>query len=149
MSYELWPPTVSYHCSLLAINSAAVVDGTVQNDARGAVFQWVDTVTGKGIAMNDDGTYKGNVVADMQVMVAKAIHDGVLNDTDALQTGVNTIDTSVVEWAANPALTFEPKYRCGGDVMHHVRWTKRESHCDFEDSLYSPCPFFCLSSCVR
>ena len=104
--------------------SAAVVDGAVQNDARGAVFQWVDTVTGKGIALNDDGTYKGNVVADMQIMVAKAIQDGVLTNTDLLQTGVNTLAPSVVEWAEDPSLTFDPKYRCNADSMHHVSLSK-------------------------
>ena len=108
------------HVLLFWGTSAAVVNGVVQNDVRGAVFQWVDTVTGKGIAMNEDGTYKGNVVADMQVMVTKAIHEGVLTDTDLLQTGVNTIDASIVEWAESGELTFDPQYRCDGDAMHHV-----------------------------
>eukprot|EP00977_Amphora_coffeiformis_P029102 scaffold38788_cov221-Amphora_coffeaeformis.AAC.2 len=99
---------------------AAVVNGVVQNDARGAVLQWVDTVDGKGLALHDDGTYKGNVVADMQIMVAKAIHEKVLTDSDLLQTGVNTLDPSIVAWAESSNATFEPKYRCNGDSMHHV-----------------------------
>lgn len=98
-----------------------MVEGKVQNDARGAVFQWVDSVDGKGIALNEDRTYKRNVVADMQIMVARAIHDGTLTDSDLLQTGINTIDPSVVAWAESANATFKAKYRCNGDSMHHVR----------------------------
>jgi len=101
--------------------AAAVVNGVVQNDARGAVLQWVDTVSGKGLALNHDGTYKGNVVSDMQIMVAKTIHENFLTNSDLLQTGVTTIDPSVVAWAESSNATFEPKYRCNGDSMHHVR----------------------------
>ena len=47
------------------------------NDARGSVFQLVRSKDKAPIAINDDGTYKGNVVADMQIMVVKVIIDGV------------------------------------------------------------------------
>jgi hypothetical protein len=98
------------------------VNGTVQNDVRGAVFQWIDIVNRTAMAINEDGTYRGNVVADMQLMVAKAIHEGVLGDsTDhILPTAVNTIHPSVVKWAESLNATFSPLYRCNGDSMHHV-----------------------------
>ena len=91
----------------------------VQNDARGAVLQLVG-MDGTGIAMNDDGTYKGNVIADMQIMVAKAIHEGVLQDKPLLQTGVNTIDPEIIKWAESSDEVLYPKFRCNGDSMHHV-----------------------------
>jgi hypothetical protein len=106
--------------SFRSATAAAVVNGKVQNDVRGAVFQWVDNVDHSGIAIHDDGTYKGNVVADIQIMVAKAIQQGVLQDTDLLQTGVNTIDLLVVAWAESADATFAPQFRCNGDSMHHA-----------------------------
>jgi len=69
----------------------------VQTDARGAVFQLKDTFTNRGLAMNDDGTYKGNVVADMQIFVAQAIHEDIFPDDDpVLQTAVNTVGFSAL-----------------------------------------------------
>lgn len=70
--------------------------------------------------MNSDGTYKGNVVADMQIFVAKAIHDGIIPDRPALQTGKNQIPPDLVDWATTKDAKFEPQYRCNGDSMHHV-----------------------------
>lgn len=100
---------------------AAVVNGKVQNDARGAVFQWIDTTTGKGLAIDElTGEYKGNVVSDMQIMVAKAIHDGVLQNSANLQIFTNTIEPDVVTWAASAGAVFEPQFRCNGDSMHHT-----------------------------
>jgi hypothetical protein len=106
---------------------AAVDNGLVQNDARGAVLQFYDTVAKRGLAMNDDGTYKGNVLADAQIMVAKAIVDGVLTDDPLRQIGTNTIQQAVIDWAMGiptgtpPALpTYSPLFRCNGDAMHHV-----------------------------
>ena len=98
---------------------AVVVNETVQNDARGAVLQLVD-FEGNNLAMAENGLYKGNVVADMQIMVAKAIHEGVLKDTPLLQTGTNTIDPTIVAWAESSDAFLVPKYRCNGDSMHHV-----------------------------
>lgn len=46
-----------------AINGA----GTPQTDARGAVFQFWDTFSGAGIAMDSAGKYVSNPVADMQL----------------------------------------------------------------------------------
>jgi hypothetical protein len=70
--------------------------------------------------MNADGTYRGNVVADMQIMVAKAILDGTIQSTPQLQTIVNSIDETIIEWASSSNGIYEPKYRCNGDSMHHV-----------------------------
>ena len=99
---------------------AAVVDGVVQNDARGAILQFVSSADGSPISLNPDGTYLPNVVSNAQIMVAKAIHDKIINSTSVLQTGVNTISPQIVEWASNDTATFSPTYRCNGDSMHHV-----------------------------
>ena len=90
---------------------ASVVDGIVQNDARGAIVQLVNTFTNEYIAMDGLGRYTGNVITDAQIMVAKAIRDGVLVDDNILQTGVNTIDVGMIDWAMNPELVFDPKFR--------------------------------------
>jgi len=99
---------------------ATIIDEVLQNDARGSVFQMRDTFTGKGMAINDDYTYKGNVVSDMQIFVAQAILDGTLpSDDPVLQTGINTIAQSLIDWATG-GYSYEPYYRCNGDSMHHV-----------------------------
>jgi hypothetical protein len=76
------------------------------------------------LAINEDGTYKGNVVADAQIMVANAVLEKNLTYTDALQIGpVNSIDRTIVVWASGIDENFKvytPKYRCNGDSMHHV-----------------------------
>lgn len=90
------------------------------NDARGAVFQFIRASDKAPIAINPDGTYKGNVVADMQVMVAKAIMEGLIQDTPQLQTVVNSLDATIIDWASNSDVVYEPLYRCNGDSMHHV-----------------------------
>jgi len=99
---------------------SAVVNGKVQNDVRGAVLQFVSSYDGKPLAINDDGTYRGNVVADMQIMVAKAIKEGVLDINEAELQSVSTIDDEVIEWASTAGAKFSPAYRCNGDSMHHV-----------------------------
>ncbi len=90
------------------------------NDPRGSVLQLVRSSDNAPIAINEDGTYKGNVVADMQIMVAKAIQENILENTPQLQTFVNSINTTIIEWASSGTATFEPRYRCNGDSMHHV-----------------------------
>ena len=101
--------------------SATVVNGLVMNDARGAVLQLIRSTDNNLIAMNRDGTYRGNVVANMQIMVAKAIHDGVLQNSPELQTTVNSIDKTIIDWASSGnGSTYWPRYRCNGDSMHHV-----------------------------
>lgn len=99
---------------------AAVVDGVVQNDARGAILQFVSSIDNKPLGINPDGTYRGNVVFDMQVIVANAIKDGVLVDQPGLQTVVSTVSNSIIDWASSSAGVFSPSMRCNGDSMHHV-----------------------------
>lgn len=72
------------------------------------------------ISIFDDGSYKGNVVADMQIMVAKAILEGELEDDPLRQTAPNTISPIIIEWAESADMIFNPSYRCNGDAMHHV-----------------------------
>lgn len=98
---------------------AIVEDNKVMNDVRGAIFQLTSSL-GSGIAINNDGTYKGNVVADMQIMVAKAIIDGDIENTLQLQTAVNSLDSTIIDWASSSDIIYEPSYRCNGDSMHHV-----------------------------
>jgi hypothetical protein len=100
---------------------AAVVGGVVQNDARGAVLQFVKSKDPNGfLAIDRDGTYKRNPVADMQMMTAHAIQTGELTSSPALQTIVNTISPSLVAWAQSVDAVFDPEYRCNGDSMHHT-----------------------------
>jgi len=110
---------------------AVVIDNQVQNDVRGAVFQIIDTITGNGIAATKRGNgtyqYRSNVVADMQLFVARAIHEGIFDRAgtpEALQTNVNTISPRLVDWATS-AVGMVPTsrklyLRCNGDSMHHV-----------------------------
>lgn len=91
----------------------------MQNDARGAIFQFRDTFHGSGIAMDDAGRYQSNPVADMQLFVASAIMDGTLVNDPVLQTGVNTLATELLVWAMDGS-ELDPSYRCNGDSMHHV-----------------------------
>lgn len=97
-----------------------MVNGVVQNDARGAMIQFINTLTNEWIATNSDMQYTGNIVADAQIMVAKAIHDSLLQDTPLLQTQANSIAAEIVEWAEDPTIVFDPDFRCNGDSMHHV-----------------------------
>lgn len=99
---------------------ATVSAGAVMNDVRGAVFQMIRASDSGPIARNLDGTYKGNVVADMQIMVAKAVREGALTDEPGAQIGPNTIGSALIEWAEDGTTVFTPKYRCNGDSMHHV-----------------------------
>jgi hypothetical protein len=83
-----------------------------------------ETSTSRYLAINEDGTYRGNVVADAQIMVASAVLEKNLTYTDGLQIGpVNSIDLTIVLWANGIDEKFKvytPKYRCNGDSMHHV-----------------------------
>jgi len=101
---------------------AAVVDTRVQNDARGAVLQFFNANDEEYIGVYPDGSYKGNVNLDAQIMVAKAMNMGQLMPGDILQTNVNSISPYVISWAegANTAFTIADKFRCNGDSMHHV-----------------------------
>ena len=101
---------------------AAVVDTRVQNDARGAILQFYDANDEKYIGVHMDGSYQGNANLDAQIMTAQAMNTGVLSPDDILQTNVNSIAPSLIQWAegSNPAFTLSDKFRCNGDSMHHV-----------------------------
>lgn len=110
---------------------AAVENKTVVLDVRGSVLQFYNTITNEGIAINTtDGTYVRNVVADSQIMVAKAIHDGMFLQTignPLLETNLSTIPENIIQWAegiptgtAPKPPSYNPMYRCNGDSMHHV-----------------------------
>lgn len=110
----------SFSYSLVYSNDTKVIDGVVQNDARGGVLQLISTIYNEWIASDANGHYTGNVLTDAQIMVARAIQDNTLVNDSILQTRVNTIDSSIVSWAEDPAETFSPDFRCNGDSMHHV-----------------------------
>lgn len=101
---------------------AAVVDTRVQNDARGAVLQFFNANEEEYIGVYPDGSYKGNVNLDAQIMVAKAMNMGALMPGDILQTNVNSVAAPLISWAegTNPEFTISDKFRCNGDSMHHV-----------------------------
>lgn len=98
---------------------ATIIDGKVQNDARGAIFQLVDTFSRNGIAMDSDGKYVSNPVADMQLFVAQEILEGNLHNDYVLNTGINSISNTLLEWARDGTV-LDPSFRCSGDSMHHV-----------------------------
>ena len=112
---------------------AAVENGKVVIDVRASVLQFFNTIKQVDISINStDGTYIGDVLSDAQIMVAKAILDGMFNETtlshDALlHTGINSIPENIVTWAEGVPVgtppqvpTYTPLYRCDGDSMHHV-----------------------------
>lgn len=76
------------------------------------------------LAMNPDGTYKGNLIADAQIMVANAILEANITDSPGLQvSGVNSINRHIIWWARGvgpESRVYTPRYRCNGDSMHHV-----------------------------
>ena len=80
----------------------------------------IDTLTNEWIACDKGMHYKGNVITDAQLIVAKAIHNGVLQDSPLLQTNVSSISKDLIKWAENSDSVFKPHFRCNGDIMHHV-----------------------------
>jgi len=102
---------------------ATVVDGSVQNDARGAILQFYNASDTSYIGMNEVSgqyTYTGNVNLDAQIMVAKAINDVTLGVDNVLQTNVNSVGLDLIDWAEGKDSSYTPKFRCNGDSMHHV-----------------------------
>lgn len=96
----------------------------VMNDARGAVLQLYSTLNEEYLASANE-VYTGNVITNAQIMAANAIIDGTLPEDDMLQTGVNTIGTTIIDWAKGAKVkgkspTLVPFFRCNGDSMHHV-----------------------------
>lgn len=95
--------------------------GCAVADTRGSVFQTRKTFDSEDsyLAMGPDGKYKTNVVADMQIMVAQAILNGVLSDIPSRQTAPNSIHQGIIDWAQTGSV-MTPQYICNGDSMHHV-----------------------------
>ena len=94
--------------------------GCIVNDARGSVFQTVKTFDSENpfLAMDANGRYQGNVVADMQMIVAQAILDGTLTDAPSRQVGPNSIGSDIISWAKDGTV-LTPQLVCNGDSMHH------------------------------
>ena len=95
---------------IIALSKA---DGSgAQNDVAGAVLQ-IANIT------NDDGTYKSNELADLQILLAE------ISLSMGMQLGKNTIDQAVVDWSHNNTsidtlLEKNYTYKCNGDSMFHV-----------------------------
>jgi len=108
---------------------ASVVNGVVQNDARGSVLQFYHGQNNKFIGMIESkdaqGTvthvYTGNAVLNAQLITAKAIiTTSIFKDDPRNQINVNTIGFPLLDWAQGTNPTFVHKFRCNGDSMHHV-----------------------------
>lgn len=99
---------------------ASVSEGRVQNDARGAILQFYNSLEEAYIGMDgSSGKYTGNANLDAQIMVGKALNQGLLGD-NVLQTNVNTVSLPLIAWAEGSNTSFTPNFRCNGDSMHHV-----------------------------
>ena len=101
---------------------ATVVDGAVQNDARGAIMQFYNALDEVYIGLDESSgqyTYTGNANLDAQIMIGKALNQGLLGD-NILQTNVNSVGLPLIDWAEGLLPSFAPNFRCNGDSMHHV-----------------------------
>lgn len=101
---------------------ATIVDGAVQNDARGAVMQFYNALDEVYIGLDETAgvyTYTGNANLDAQIMIGKAVNQGLLGD-NVLQTNVNSVSLPLIDWAEGNNSLFAPSFRCNGDSMHHV-----------------------------
>jgi hypothetical protein len=97
----------------------------IQNDVVGAVFQtqnYYISESGRKIPLtiNELGIYKGNIVSDVQLMVAKAIHNQI--SFGRLPINVNSIQPETVTWAEKQYQIKNTNlyYIFQGDTMHHV-----------------------------
>ncbi|KAL3797384.1 hypothetical protein HJC23_010510, partial [Cyclotella cryptica] len=97
-----------------------VINEVVQNDANGAAVQLVNTFNNEWIATDEEMRYTGNVVSNAQIMVAKAIQEGILQNNPALPTHKNSIDPQMIAWAEDPTKTLDPNFRCSGASMYRV-----------------------------
>ena len=93
-------------------------DGKHMKDQIGSVFQTQNKDhDGNFLTINNDNTYKGNVVSNAQLAVTKSILDG--DSFGNLSVSRNSITTDVVNWA-NGTHTWDFKFICNGDSMFHV-----------------------------
>lgn len=109
-----------------AINEVVAlnIDGAPATDPVGAVFQTRNKrPDGQWLTVSATGAYTGNVVADAQAIVAKAIAAGEF-DGAPLSVARNRISSDVLEWIegghAAVFATSAADYLCNGDSMFHV-----------------------------
>ncbi len=104
-------------------------NGNAVIDPVGAVVQVLNTHPddpGKTITIDAQGRYVGNVVANAQLLVAKANHAGEFAAAPHLDISRLNIMPSLVDWAEDGTSLWSlaPKgsgnYLCNGDSMFHV-----------------------------
>lgn len=95
-------------------NENEYVSSKVQVDVVGSVFQ-----TQHGDTITDDGIYRGNLIANTQLLIAKAIHEDIRFEHP---TRFNTITSQTVQWAENGTFLADEyiDFIFQGDAMHHV-----------------------------
>lgn len=113
--------------------------GSIQNDSVGAVFQ-TQNRDGDGNLVTIDGSnhYIGNVVANAQALVTKAIKDGF--NFGHLDTSRNSINDECLSWVQRTVslTTVAPEliYKCNGDSMFHVNKGVIGFKMDAADNVY-------------
>ena len=97
----------------------------IQNDVVGSVLQTQNYYLnneGKKVPLtiNDEGIYIGNIVSNIQLLVAKAIHLDI--PFNGLSVSVNSIKQDTIEWVENAMKIKDTElyYIFQGDTMHHV-----------------------------
>lgn len=92
-------------------------------DPVGAVFQTQNRdLSGQPITTSADGSYAGNVVANAQALVAKAVWKGDFANS-SLDISRTNITPEVLDWVEGRAATWTQdtqRYLCNGDSMFHV-----------------------------
>lgn len=96
-------------------NNVYITPG-IKSDVVGSVLQ---TQKQSVETIDDHGVYVGNIVANAQIMIAKAIYKKV---TFRRSVTKNNIDFQTVEWVENGTRVQDEgmSYVFQGDVMHHV-----------------------------
>lgn len=100
------------------------------NDPVGAVWQTQNQHPDTGAPLTVDqlgvaGRYRGNVVANAQALVAKAIHAGEFANSN-LDVSRSSITPAMIDWAEGntdrlgAALLAGDEFLCNGDSMFHV-----------------------------
>lgn len=101
------------------------LNNSIQNDVVGSVLQtqnyYIDEDGNKiNLTIDEDGIYKGNIVSNIQLLVAKAINNGL--SFGYLPINVNSITKETIHWAENKIQLKNTNlyYIFQGDSMHHV-----------------------------
>lgn len=87
----------------------------VQSDVVGSIVQ---TQNGD-LTINEKGVYIGNIISDAQLIIAKAIHEGI---TFKRSVSKNKIDKDMLNWVESGSSIQDTNmlYVFQGDIMHHV-----------------------------